>query len=141
MLKINTKNLLHPNYPFPPKNFPFFYGWIILIVCTIGIIMSIPGQTIGVSAFTNYLLAATGLSRLQFSNAYFVGTFTSGLLLPYGGVLLDRFGARATVVCASVGLALTLCYLSFSDRLATVINKTFYLFSLPLSSELTYNCL
>ncbi|MGB3512462.1 MAG: MFS transporter [Microcoleaceae cyanobacterium] len=125
MLKITPKNLLHPDYPFAPKNFPFFYGWIILIVCTIGIIMSIPGQTIGVSAFTNYLLTATGLSRLQFSNAYFVGTLTSGLLLPYGGVLLDRVGARATAVCASVGLALTLCYLSFSDRLATVINNTF----------------
>ncbi len=125
MLKITPKNLLHPNYPFAPKNFQFFYGWIILIVCTIGIIMSTPGQTIGVSAFTDYLLAATGLSRLQLSNAYFVGTLTSGLLLPYGGVLLDRFGARATAICASIGLGLTLCYLSFSDRLAALINNTF----------------
>ena len=125
MLKISPKNLLEPNYPFAPKNFPFFYGWIILIVCTIGIIMSTPGQTIGVSAFTDHLLAATGLSRLQLSNAYFIGTLTSGLILPYGGVLLDRFGARVTVVCASIGLALTLCYLSLSDRLATIINNTF----------------
>ena len=125
MLKITAKNLLDPEYPFAPKNFPFFYGWIILIVCTIGVIMSTPGQTIGVSAFTDHLLAATGLSRLQLSNAYFIGTLTSGLLLPYGGVLLDRFGARVTVVCASIGLALTLCYLSFSDRLATIINNTF----------------
>ena len=125
MFKITAKSLLHPNYPFAPKNFPFFYGWIILIVCTIGVIMSTPGQTIGVSAFTDHLLAATGLSRLQLSNAYFFGTLTSGLLLPYGGVLLDRFGARVTVVCASVGLALTLCYLSFSDRLATLISNTF----------------
>ena len=125
MFKITPKNLLHPEYPFAPKNFPFFYGWIILIVCTIGVIMSTPGQTIGVSAFTDHLLAATGLSRLQLSNAYFIGTLTSGLLLPYGGVLLDRFGARVTVVCASIGLGLTLCYLSFSDRLATIINNTF----------------
>ncbi|WP_237396092.1 nitrate/nitrite transporter [Okeania sp. KiyG1] len=125
MLKITPKNLLHPDYPFAPKNFPFFYGWIILIVCTIGVIMSIPAQTIGMSAFTDYLLAATGLSRLQLSNAYFFGTLTSGLLLPYGGVLLDRFGARVTVVCASVGLALTLCYLSFSDRLTTLISNAF----------------
>ena len=87
--------------------------------------MSIPGQTIGMSAFTDYLLAATGLSRLQLSNAYFFGTLTSGLLLPYGGILLDRFGARVTVVCSSVGLALTLCYLSFSDRLTTLISNKF----------------
>ncbi|WP_293159874.1 nitrate/nitrite transporter [Okeania sp. SIO2C9] len=125
MLKITPKNLLHPDYPFAPKNFPFFYGWVILIVCTIGVIMSIPGQTIGMSAFTDYLLAATGLSRLQLSNAYFFGTLTSGLLLPYGGVLLDRFGARVTVVGASVGLALTLCYLSLSDRLTTLVSNAF----------------
>ena len=125
MLKITPKNLLHPEYPFAPKNFPFFYGWIILIVCTIGVIMSIPGQTIGVSVFTDHLIAATGLSRLELSNAYFIGTLTSGLLLPYGGVLLDRFGARITVVCASIFLGLTLLYLSFSDRLATIINNKF----------------
>ncbi|MGK7922595.1 MAG: MFS transporter [Trichodesmium sp.] len=124
MFKISPKNLLRPEYPFSPRNFPFFYGWIILIVCTIGIMMSTPGQTIGVSAFTDHLLVATGMSRLELSNAYFIGTLTSGLLLPYGGVLLDRFGARITVVCASLGLALTLCYLSFSDRLITIINQT-----------------
>ena len=121
--KITIKNLFHPDYPFQPSSFPFFYGWIILVACTIGIMMSVPGQTMGVSVFTDHLLVATGLSRLELSNAYLIGTLTSGLMLPMGGVLLDRFGARVIVIGASLWLAATLCYLSFSDRLAIAIDN------------------
>lgn len=97
---------------------PVFYGWVILAVTTLGILMSIPGQTAGVSVFTDHLIAATGLSRLALSSAYLIGTLTSGLLLPFGGVFIDRFGARMVVVGATTWLALTLVYMSFSDRLA-----------------------
>ena len=119
--KIKSTTLLHPDYPFQPSRFPLFYGWVILGVTTLGILMSIPGQTAGVSVFTDHLLAATGVSRLTLSNAYLVGTLTSGLLLPFGGLLLDRFGSRIVVFIASIWLALTLCYLSVSDRIAALI--------------------
>ena len=112
---------MQPNYPFRPQRVSLFYGWIIVIVTTIGILMSIPGQTAGVSVFTDPLLEATGLSRLHLSNAYLVGTLTSGLLLPFGGVLIDRLGARIVVIGASVWLALTLVYLSWCDRLVAMI--------------------
>lgn len=121
--KTISQTLLHPDYPFPIQRFPFFYGWMIAGVCTIGIIMSIPGQTVGVSVFTDHLLQATGVSRLELSNAYLVGTLTSGLLLPIGGVLLDRFGARVMVVASSLWLGGTLCYLSLCDRIAIVVNS------------------
>ena len=127
--KIKSTTLLQPNYPFQPNRFPLFYGWVILGVTTLGILMSIPGQTAGVSVFTDHLLAATGLSRLTLSNAYLVGTLTSGLLLPFGGLLLDRFGSRITVLIASTWLALTLCYLSVSDRIAVLIANQFPLVS------------
>jgi hypothetical protein len=84
---------MQPDFPFAPGNLPVFYGWIILVVTTIGILMSIPGQTAGVSVFTDHLIAATGLSRLGLSNAYLIGTLTSGLLLPFGGVFIDRLSA------------------------------------------------
>ena len=70
------------NRPFPPAAFPFYYGWVILIVSTIGLVASAPGQTLGVSVFTESLLDVTGLSRVQLSNAYLMGTLGSGLLLP-----------------------------------------------------------
>ena len=82
---------LDPNRPFAPARVPIFYGWVIVAVATLGVVMSIPGQTMGVSVFTDHLIEATGLTRLELSNAYLVGTVISGLLLPRGGRLLDRY--------------------------------------------------
>ena len=107
-----------PKFPFDPARFPFFYGWWILGVATLGVVASIPGQTVGVSVFNDSLIEATGLSRLSVANAYLGGTVVSGLLLPWGGTLLDRLGARRTAFGACVGLALTLVALSNVDRLA-----------------------
>ncbi len=42
------------------------------------------------------------------------------MLLPFGGTLIDRLGARPIVVFASLWLAATLVYLSASDRLAAL---------------------
>ena len=116
--RLNQTRAMQPDFPFQPRTLSVFYGWVILLVTTIGIIMSIPGQTAGVSVFTDHLIAATGLSRLALSNAYLIGTLTSGLLLPFGGVFIDRFGARLVVVGASIWLAMTLIYLSISPYLA-----------------------
>lgn len=132
--RLNRTRLFAPDFPFAPKRVAVFYGWIILGAATIGILMSIPGQTAGVSVFTDYLLAATGLSRLALSNAYLIGTLTSGLLLPFGGVFIDRFGARLVVVAAALWLALTLMFLSVSDRLAHSLSTRLSLdSSLPLA--------
>ncbi|MEM9006070.1 MAG: MFS transporter [Cyanobacteria bacterium P01_F01_bin.86] len=132
--RLNQARILQPDFPFQPGDVPFFYGWVILAVTTLGIIMSIPGQTAGVSVFTDHLLTATGLSRLALSNAYLIGTLTSGLLLPFGGVFIDRFGARMVVVGASIWLAMTLIYLSLSDRIAQWISTTLALeSSLPIA--------
>ncbi len=107
---------MRPDFPFRPAAFPFFYGWVVLFASTVGLVMSAPGQTIGVSVFTESLLEATGLSRVEFSNAYLVGTLASGLALPRAGVMIDRMGVRRGVVFASIGLALVLLYLSQVDR-------------------------
>ncbi len=123
-------SIFRPNFPFSPAKFPVFYGWAILVASVLGVMTSIPGQTIGVSVFTDRLIEATGLSRLALSNAYLVGTLTSGCLLPFGGKLLDRLGARRVVVLASVGLGLTLCYLTVCDRLSLLF-ATFLPFSSP----------
>ncbi|MEO0768669.1 MAG: MFS transporter [Cyanobacteria bacterium J06649_4] len=122
-------SLFHPNVPFAPAKFPIFYGWAILVASILGVLTSIPGQTIGVSVFTDHLIDATGLSRLQLANAYLVGTVTSGCLLPFGGKLLDRLGARRVAVLAAIGLGLTLCYLAACDRISLFFG-TF----LPLSA-------
>ena len=109
---------MRPDFPFRPAAFPFYYGWIVLVVSTIGLVMSAPGQTIGVSVFTESLLEVTGLSRVEFSNAYLMGTLASGLMLPYAGTVIDRVGVRAGVIGASLGLGAVIIVLSQVDRLA-----------------------
>ena len=115
-------SIFRPDFPFSPAKFPVFYGWAILVASVLGVMASIPGQTIGVSVFTEPLMAATGLSRLQLANAYLVGTLTSGCLLPLAGKLLDRWGARRVAVLAAVGLGLTLGYLTVCDRISKALS-------------------
>ncbi len=104
--------------PFAPRRFPVFYGWAILAVGAVGVLMSAPGQTIGFSAFTDSLIGALGLSRLKLSIAYMIGTAMGSLLLTRAGRLYDRFGARVVGPGACLVLAGVLLALSFVDRAA-----------------------
>jgi MFS transporter, OFA family, oxalate/formate antiporter len=112
---------MRPDFPFRPTAFPFYYGWIVLAAATVGLVMSAPGQTIGVSVFTESLMSATGLSRIEFSNAYLIGTLASGIMLPLAGSVIDRIGVRAGVIGSSIGLASVVAYLSQVDRLAAKV--------------------
>ena len=79
--------------------------------------MSIPGQTMGVGVFTDFLITATGLDRLTMSTAYMVGTIASSLILPFTGKLLDTRGARFLIVIAASGLGASLVMLGYVEIL------------------------
>ncbi|MFC2080608.1 MFS transporter [Bacteroidota bacterium] len=102
----------YSNIPFAPAKFPFFYGWMILAAGTIGIIMSIPGQTMGVSVFTENLLEDLEINRNNLSLAYLIGTVGSGLLITRAGKYYDRYGARIMGFIAGGMLGLMLLYLT-----------------------------
>lgn len=91
---------------------PFYYGWVILLVSTLGLIMSIPGQTMGVSVFTETMIERYQLSRSQISVAYLLGTVISGMLLPWAGRIFDKIGSRSMFAIASGGLAFSLFILA-----------------------------
>ncbi len=97
-----------------PAKSPFFYGYVILAIATVGVFFSMPGQTIGVSVFTDPVKDALGLSRNQFSNAYMIGTIVSSLLIGRAGFWFDRYGARKVASLAALGLAMTLFLCSWS---------------------------
>ena len=105
------------NFPFNPAKVPFFYGWVILVVATIGVLVSAPGQTMGVSTFTDYLLGNIGISRDQISTAYMFGTIASSFILTYAGKLYDKYGARWISMVTSLVMAAVLVLLSQSDRI------------------------
>jgi len=97
-----------------PEKFPFFYGYIVLFIGSIGVLASIPGQTVGVSVFTDPVKDALGLSRNQFSNAYMIGTLLSAFFVSKAGVLFDIYGARYVAFFAAflLGVSVLLCSVS-----------------------------
>ncbi len=109
--------------PFSPRSWPFFYGWWILVVGILGVVMSVPGQTIGVSAFTEPVMEALELQRTQFSLAYMLGTISSAFILTFAGRFYDHFGARVTTVGAAMGLGVVLVYLSQVDHVANAVSS------------------
>ncbi len=104
---------LSPSRPFDPARFPFFYGWAIIFVGIIGMLMSVPGQTMGVSVFTESLLTDLVLNREQLSLSYGIGTIISSFLLTGVGKLYDKHGARIIAMIGGMGLAVTLVFLTF----------------------------
>jgi OFA family oxalate/formate antiporter-like MFS transporter len=111
--------------PFAPRRAPFFYGWVIVFLGGMGVLASMPGQTLGVSAFKNLVRDALGMSDIAISTAYMVGTILSALLLTPIGKLLDRMGARLVAPTAALIMGLSLLLLAkcdvASDQLSRLI--------------------
>jgi len=111
-------NRLNPRFPFDPGKWPFYYGYFVVFCSTLGFMMSVPGQTIGVSVFTDFLISHLGIGRLGISTAYMVGTVGSAFLLRRAGRFLDRAGARRVAFYAAIGLGAVLAAMSQVDRIA-----------------------
>ncbi len=85
----------------------FFYGWVIVAVGTAGIFASGPGQSHTFSVFLGPIGEDLGVSGTAVASAYMIATLVAAAGLPLMGRLIDRFGARRTVlvVAALLGLA------------------------------------
>jgi hypothetical protein len=72
--------------------FPWYYGWIIAVLETLGGIINTPGQTYGVSIFYSSYIVELDLSKSLVSYLYSIGTLGGGLTLPFLGAAIDSFG-------------------------------------------------
>lgn len=99
---------------------PIYYGWVVMLVATLGAIMTTPGQTFGVTIFINHFIDDLGISRTAVSSLYTIGTLLASLLLTYVGLLIDRFGPRIVMAVATVLLGLTCIYMSSVQGLITL---------------------
>jgi MFS family permease len=114
---------LPPRFPFSPTATPFFYGWIILAMGTLGVLMSAPGQTVGVSPFTDFLIRDLGIRRTNLSLAYLIGTLTSSLTLSRAGRAYDVHGARLVGTVVTIALGLVLVMLSLVPEAVELVGR------------------
>ncbi|GAA1135502.1 MFS transporter [Nesterenkonia lutea] len=75
--------------------------------------MTFPGQTAGLSVFTDPLIAELDIDRTAISLSYLVGTLIGASAQPLVGRALDRWDARAVIMCIGAGFALILFLISF----------------------------
>ncbi|MCK5806417.1 MAG: MFS transporter, partial [Lentisphaeria bacterium] len=112
--------LIPETVPFDPKRVPFFYGYVVIGFSMVGMLMSVPGQTMGVSAFTDHLIRDLGITRVDLTTAYMIGTLASSFLMTWAGRMYDRFGARIMSAVAALGLGVVLMVLSVCPRIVGV---------------------
>jgi MFS family permease len=95
------KNIL--NY----VNAKFFYGWIIVGIANIGIFSSGPGQSHTFSVFVEPISQDLELSSASIASAYGLATLIAAFLLPYMGKIIDKYGARVSLIIISIILGIS----------------------------------
>ncbi len=112
MLNTDTQPL-EPRGSWLVHHTPVFYGWVILIVGTLGMIMTSPGQTYAVSIFIEHFITDLDISRSWISTLYTAGTLIGSFALPFVGRRIDRHGTRVMVVVIAGLFGLACIYMGF----------------------------
>lgn len=92
---------------------PIYYGWVMLIVGAIGMILTSPGQTYAVSVFIDYFIDDLGLSRSVISTLYTIGTLTAGFAMPFVGRKIDKKGPRYVMTAVVFAFGCVCVYMGF----------------------------
>ena len=82
--------------------------------------MSAPGQSYSVAAYKKPMLDGLGISETNMSFAYGVATIVSGLVLPWTGRMIDRFGARVVLPTAAGLLGIACFVMSWATNVPTL---------------------
>ncbi len=75
-----------------------FYGWVMLVLAIAGLVASSPGQTFGVSIFSEAMRSDLGMGHGRMAAAYTLGTLLGALPIAFFGRLMDRFGQRQAML-------------------------------------------
>lgn len=86
-----------------------FHGWIIVLVCAIGLFLGAPLMVFSFSVFFKSLVADFHASRAAVSFAFSLCNTVGALWLPATGMLIDRFGAKRVIVVSTLVYGLALC--------------------------------
>ncbi len=95
-------------------------GRVVLAAAVLAAGLTGPGQTIGVSVFTDHIVDDLGISRAGVSGAYLVGTMGGALLLPWVGRQVDRIGVRRAQTVVGLAFAAALAAMAGVQSLPTL---------------------
>ena len=84
-----------------------------MLIGTLGMIMSSPGQTYVVSIFIESFITDLGISRSLVSTLYTLGTLVGSFVLPIVGYQIDRHGARLIVVLITALFGAACVYMGY----------------------------
>jgi MFS transporter, OFA family, oxalate/formate antiporter len=96
---------------------PVFYGWIVMVAGSLGLVMTSPGQTYTVSIFIEHFIQDLSISRSAVSTLYSLGTLAGSLTLPLWGRQIDRHGSRKMVVLIAFLFGLACIYMGFVQNI------------------------
>lgn len=99
---------------------PFFYGWVVLLAGSLGLVMTTPGQTLAVSVFLDGIIADLDISRTTVSLMYTLATLAGSLALPFVGRFIDRYGPRVGVIVISGLFALACVFMGLIAGVLTL---------------------
>lgn len=106
------QNILHIRSLHVVARFPVFYGWVVLVAATLGLILPFFGHNTTIGLFVDYFIVEFGLDRTTLSGLFGVGGFVAALGLPLVGKLTDRYGSRMIGAIAGALFAVSLIALS-----------------------------
>lgn len=117
----------HSASPTPARS-RYFYGWNIVAACFFSNLLTAGLYWQGFQVFFLPMLAEFGWSRTLFSLAFSLRQVEVGVGAPLVGVLVDRIGARNTIVYSGIVTAVGMALIGFTWDI-----YSFYLFFLLAS--------
>jgi len=88
------------------KAWPFFYGWVIVLMSALAMVATLPGRSHGLGTITVRLIndPELHLDVLLYGKVNFWATLLGALFCLPCGKILDRFGTRITLTLVSLAL-------------------------------------
>ncbi|WP_051325827.1 MFS transporter [Glycomyces tenuis] len=94
-----------------------FSGPRMVVIATLAMGLTAPGQTASISVFIDPMIADLGLGRTAVSGAYMIGTLAGAFALPWVGRAVDRYGVRRVMSVVVVAFGSACVGLSFAQNL------------------------
>jgi len=97
-----------------PTHKPSRLWWILMVSAGAALTaMTFPGQTAGLSPFTDPLISEFSIDRTAISVSYLIATLLGALVMPLVGRIMDVVGTKRVIIVVGALLALVLLAASF----------------------------